>query len=457
MTHTSCVPGGHQSRCSPDCAGNLQSDLKRLRPIVPAPVLCSFLAIFFILIAQNAWAHFKLNLNIRIIHVEHVEDGLDVFLRLPMPYLVANLVGPELPDGTREPAPFTTNQTVDGELMHYLDVVALQQTPLRLGQMVADGHSLHHNGNALKASVISMHVYEGQTQPPFSTLEEAKLAFAQPYKLPPGDAAPFVGDTVVDVILKYRTDTTIKDYAISSTLNPQLPGQEDTANLILDYAGKDQRIYRVTGLMDQAQVVSRSAWAAARTFVEEGIRHILSGYDHLLFVACLVIASATLSSLAWRITGFTLGHSITLTLGFFGFTPKGEWFIPLIESAIAISIIYAALLALSNKTETEINNGRSSLVVTSAIGLLHGMGFGFVLQEILGLTSANIWVSLLSFNVGVEIGQLGVILLLWPLMRLLKNFNIHWYSAAKWIISIFAIALASVWTGQRLMLLLNTI
>lgn len=122
-----------------------------------------------------------------------------------------------------------------------------------------------------------------------------------------------------------------------------------------------------------------------------------------------------------------------------------------------MSIIYAALLALSTKATTGQHDGKNGLLVTSALGLLHGLGFGFVLQEILGLTSANIWVSLLSFNVGVEIGQLGVVLLLWPLMQLLKRFNEHWYITAKWLIAISAIALASVWTGQRLVALTESL
>lgn len=403
-------------------------------------------------------AHFKLNLNIRIIHVEHVEDGLDVYLRLPMPYVVANLLGPEQADGTRQPAPFTTNRHIDGELMHYLDIPALQQDAAPLGQLVSEGHAIHKDDITIPSLVVATRVYEGKTQPPFSTLEEAKRAFARPHTWPTTDPPPFVGDTVVDVILAYRTTTPVGSYAISSSLNPQLPGQQETANLILDYSGADQRIYRVNGLLDTPQqVIAKSAWAAARTFIEEGIRHILSGYDHLLFVACLVIGAVTLASLAWRITGFTVGHSITLSLGYFGFVPGGEWFIPLVETGIAVSIIYAALVALSGGTSAGSHQRRNQLWSTTAIGLLHGLGFGFVLQEILGLSSANIWVSLLSFNVGVEIGQLGVVLLIWPLMALLLRTSPPWHNGVKWVIAVPAIALASVWTGQRAMQLLATL
>lgn len=406
------------------------------------------------MLAPVASAHFKLNLNIRIIHVEHVPEGVDVYLRLPMPYLVANLLGPEKADGSRDPAPFTTNGQVDGELMHYVNNAAVESDPLPLGQLAADGHKLTHEGVTLVPWVSAVRLFTGDNQPPFSTLDEAKEVFrlsAPPLVDPPS----FVGDTVVDVQLRYRVGRPIKKYAISSVLNPDLPGQEDTANLILDHDGADQLIFRVTGLLVVPQQVSRSEWRAAVTFIDEGVRHILGGHDHLVYVACLIIGALSLGGLAWRVTGFTIGHSVTLSLGYFGFVPSGEWFIAVVETGIALSIIYAAVMALSASNQA--HQGRGSFVVTAAIGLLHGLGFSFVLREILGLSSANIWVSLLSFNVGVELGQLAVVLVLWPALWLLAKLSTRVHSLAKWVIAVPAIALASMWTGERVIRLLSVL
>lgn len=416
--------------------------------------LAAVLFIIGAMLASTVSAHFKLNLNIRIIHLEHVADGVDVYLRLPMPYLVANLLGPEKTDGSRDPAPFTTNGLVDGELMHYLDYEAVESDPLLLGQLAADGHKLSHQGKGLLSEVSAVRVFTGDTQPPYSTLQEAKNVFQQPL-MPRTDPPPFVGDTVVDVQLRYRIGRAIKTYAISSVLDPGLPGQEDTANLILDHDGSDQRIFRVTGLLVEPQQVSRSDWDAAVTFIEEGVRHILGGYDHLLYVACLVIGAVTLVGLAWRITGFTIGHSITLSLGYFGFVPSGEWFIAAVETGIALSIIYAAIMALAVSPRAQ--QGRGGFLVTAAIGLLHGLGFSFVLREILGLSSTNIWLSLLSFNVGVELGQLAVVVVLWPVLWFISTINTRWHQLTKWIIAVPAIALASMWTGERVMRLLATL
>jgi len=87
-----------------------------------------------------------------------------------------------------------------------------------------------------------------------------------------------------------------------------LDGQEDTANLIVDYAGEAPAIFRVRGLLQEPVVISNSIWKAAKTFIVEGVRHILTGYDHVLFVVCLVLGTTLLTALAWRVTGFTIAN-----------------------------------------------------------------------------------------------------------------------------------------------------
>ena len=399
-------------------------------------------------------AHFKLNLNIRIFHIEHHDDGIDVYMRLPMPYLVASLLGPVRADGTQTPAPFTTHAMVDNELMHYLDLDALQRDPLSLGQLAVDGHQIVTDGETLSGMVKKVLVYSSLNQSPFSTLKEAKRSFAnQQSKY---DPAPFVGDSVVDVLLEYRPGQSIASYQLSSSLNPDLPGQEETANLVLDYDGNTPSVFRVTGVLSEPVLIDRSIWSAAKTFIVEGVKHILAGFDHVLFVICLVLGATTLASLAWRVTGFTLGHSITLSLGFYGYTPSGSWFVPLVETGIALSIIAVAVHALTHSDSIQ-SSGLSALVFTVLLGLLHGLGFSFVLQEILGVTSSNIWISLLSFNVGVELGQLVIVLLIWPALMLIYKYKAQWKSEVRWALALPCIAIASIWTGQRTTQLLATI
>ncbi len=428
--------------------------LRLSRPRLPSRLLITLLLLLSF--SGTLHAHFNLNLNIRVFHIDHGENGLDVYLRIPMPYLVAHLLGEELADGSRKPAPFTTNAMIDGQMMHYVDYQALQENPLKLGQLAADGHTITQAGVELQGSVTHVRLYRGNDQPPFSTLAEAKRAFTENSQAIV-DPPPFVGDTVVDVLLEYRPGHKVNDYLLSGSLDPGLEGQQETANLIVDYYGVDQQIYRISGLLAEPVEVTRSVWAAARTFVIEGVRHILAGYDHVLFVACLIIGALTLTSLAWRVTGFTVGHSITLSLGFFGYTPTADWFVPLIETGIALSIIYAAVLAISSTTNRTAGNADSGIVVTTLIGMLHGLGFSFVLQEILGVSSPNIWVSLLAFNAGVEIGQLAIIVLVWPLLYIIYKYWPARITLVKWCVAIPSIGIASVWAGQRLTLFLASV
>lgn len=417
-----------------------------LRGLVVAAALTGALLV----VAGPAWSHFLLNLNVRVIHVEHLEDGLRVYIRLPMPYLVANLLGPVGPDGLPEAAPYTTNRMEDGQIVHYLDVGAYRDNPLGLGQLVADGHIIAVDDQALFAEVEQARVYPNGQQPDFASIQDAKASFQMPFE-PTSVAETFVGDTVVDTVLRFRRDGSVYDYAFSSSLDPGLPGQEATANLLLNHDAGETKVFRSRGLLSEPITVSRSPLAAVGTFVKEGVRHILEGWDHVLFVLCLVLGAAKLSSLLWRVTGFTIGHSVTLTLGFFGFVPSGAWFVPAVETGIAISIIYAAVVAIKAQGSS-VRSERTMFLVTLAIGLLHGLGFSFVLHKILQIDAPNIWQSLLAFNLGVEVGQVLIIFLVWPLFLFLARWNHRAWQVGRWGVVVPCLLIALFWTGQRTLL-----
>ncbi len=425
-------------------------------PTIKALALTLVLAFGLVVVGAGfARGHFLLNINVRVIHVEHLEDGLRVYLRLPMPYLVADRLGPVGPDGLPEPAPYTTNRLEDDRLVHYLDADALAAEPLGLGRLVADGHQLSVGGRPLVPEVEQLRAYPGAEQPSFASIEDAKRSFEGPYD-PEQFPITYVGDAVVDTVLRYRSGGPVYDYSVSSSLDPGLEGQEDTANLLLDHFPGGTEVFRARGLLDQPIEVSRSALAAVTTFVTEGVRHILEGWDHVLFVLCLALGAVRFSSLLWRATGFTIGHSVTLAAGFFGFVPSGTWFVPAVEMGIALSIIYAAVVAVSQR-------GRDSrpettmFLITTTIGLLHGLGFSFVLHEILQVDSPNIWQSLLAFNLGVEIGQVLIILASWPLFRLVARWNDRAWSIGRWGVAVPCVAVAAVWTAQRALMVIRTL
>jgi len=395
-------------------------------------------------------AHFNLNVNLRIIHILRDGNEAVVMIRLPMPYLVADKLGPVRSDGMAEPAPFTQNVLEEGELMHYLDVESFIENPLALGQLVADGHSLSINAVPGTVKVNAVRAFPALNQSAFSTWDEAEQSFTGP-AYDPSFVTGYVGDTIIDAQLSYVLASDDGLMELKSTLRPGLPEQEDTANLIVVTADGGTDVFRVRGLLDTPITVTQSALDASLSFIKSGVVHILEGLDHVLYVICLVLGATTVSLLFWRITGFTVGHSITLSLGFFGFVPKAQWFIALVELAIAASIILAAWFAIKQFNE------RFPMLLTGAMGLLHGLGFSFVLSEVLKIDSPNLWLSLLSFNIGVEFGQLLIVIVCGSILLLLYRV-LPWNKRTLQIaLAMPCIALASIWIGQRLTTLIEAI
>ena len=397
--------------------------------------------------AQHATAHFKLNLNVRIFHVVHSDGATDIYLRTPMSYLVAGLVGPTGADGLPAPAPFTVNRLENGQLMHLVDGDRMRADPAGLGRLAAITLVVSANGQPLKGEVVQVRAHRIGAEPGFATKSEAQAAFTDGSVFLTEAGETYVGDTVVDIHLRYPAVAGDQPIALSSQSDPGLPAQEDTANLILDYRGDTPRTYRATGLMREPVEVSGSAAAAASTFIISGVWHILEGLDHVLFVICLIIGASSLRALVGRITGFTLGHTVTLIAGFFGFAPAGNWFIPTIETLIALSIIYAAAIAVFKKSDG--GSGAAMFFVTAGIGLLHGFGFSFMLHEILRVDAENVWQSLLAFNIGVEIGQLAIVALTWPLVLLFRGAPAPTWRVVQSGVAASSAAIALVWVVQR--------
>jgi hypothetical protein len=155
---------------------------------------------------------------------------------------------------------------------------------------------------------------------------------------------------------------------------------------------------------------------AALGFVRLGFFHILDGTDHLLFLFCLVIPFRRFRALVPIVTAFTAAHSVTLIASAYDLAPDALWFPPLIETLIAVSIVYMALENIA----TECPSRR--WLITLGFGLVHGFGFSFALRESLQFAGSHLLTSLLSFNVGVELGQLLVLALLVPALALLFRF-----------------------------------
>ncbi len=223
-----------------------------------------------------------------------------------------------------------------------------------------------------------------------------------------------VEQVMLDAVLEYPIQSASSDFSI----RPKLDKLGMTVVTVLWFLPSQGtvRAFEYTG--DAGLVRLDPSWLqAALTFVRLGFFHILDGTDHLLFLFCLVIPFRQFKQLSLIVTSFTVAHSITLIASAFNLAPSALWFPPLNETLIAASIVY---MALENIVGGASVNRR--WMITFGFGLVHGFGFSFALHETLQFAGSHLVTSLLAFNVGVELGQILVLLVLVPALALLFRY-----------------------------------
>ena len=170
--------------------------------------------------------------------------------------------------------------------------------------------------------------------------------------------------------------------------------------------GRPVQALRLTAAAPMAEIRAKpDRWQVARTYFVTGVDHILTGYDHLLFVVSLVLLLTGIGTIAKAVTAFTVAHSITLigtTLGLLGLPQRP------VEALIALSIIFLAVEIIKKEPGQFRLSERIPWVVAFLFGLLHGFGFAGALKEI-GLPESDVPTALLTFNLGVEGGQLIIV------------------------------------------------
>ena len=237
----------------------------------------------------------------------------------------------------------------------------------------------------------------------FSDFHRA-LAHVRSDPLPDTTRLPWQ-QAVLDVLFEYPIDSDEAEFSIDPAF--ERLGMRTTTVLLFDPPNGADRVYQFVG--NPGRVPLDPSWfQAAFRFVELGFFHILDGVDHLLFLLCLVIPIRNFRKLVPIVTSFTVAHSITLIASVFGLAPNALWFPPLIETLIALSIVY---MAFENIVGARLQR---RWLIAFAFGLVHGFGFSFLLRDTLQFAGSHLWTALLSFNVGVEIGQLFVLAIAVP-------------------------------------------
>ena len=319
----------------------------------------------------------------------------------------------------------------------YLDIAALEPQLTELAtQWIVPFVAVYEDGERLAAPSLEATQISLPSDRSFADMDRARAHVAEPK---PANEDLLVWDQVMfDVLLHYPIQSDQAEFSLQTGLSHL--AERVVLTLQFHLADGTTRAYQFSE--DPGRVFLDPSWfQAAWHFVQLGFVHILDGLDHLLFLFCLVIPLRRFKPLALIVTAFTVAHSITLIASALDFAPDALWFPPLVETLIAVSILYMAL-------ENIVGSARHRWLVALGFGLIHGFGFSFALRETLQFAGEHLVTSLLAFNVGVELGQLFALVLLVPTLSLLFRFVVA-ERPGTIILSAFAAHEAWHWTMAR--------
>jgi hypothetical protein len=326
-------------------------------------------------------------------------DRLELLIRVPL----AAMIEAEFP--TRGPG--------------YLDIARADEALQGAAKLyLVDNLTITENGTALPPPRIAYARISLPSDRSFGSYARARAHVAGPRVAEDQDL--YWNQQLLDVLLEYPIQSDRSAFAIHPRFD-RFGHNVSTALRFLPPGG-GVRPFELDG--DPGLVHMDPSWhQAALRFVVSGFWHILEGTDHLLFLVCLVVPFRRLRPLVVIVTAFTVGHSISLFASAYGFVPEGLWFPPLVETLIAVTIVYMALENIVYAATGKIGGDLSRRwIIAFAFGIVHGFGFSFALRDTLQFAGDHLLTALLGFNIGVEIGQLAVLLVLVPALAFLFRY-----------------------------------
>lgn len=384
----------------------------------------------------GARAHVDARVNMRAVHFDYHEAGMTAYYRVSLP-LVAGGRGPA--------ASYFYARQESGHSFYYADQDKLRADPAGAAALLAAGHAVRVQGRLVAPTVLSAAAHPKGAVPPFATVAQARLAAATP-SFPAQLAEIDIGHVLLDVAVLYPAVRSTDQFEFGSTLDAGQLSEAPVRNFLVSHAGGKETHYASNGLLNSPITINPPILDAVMEFSIAGSTHILEGFDHLLFVICLVLGDLRLRSIGFKITGFSVGHSLSLVAGFYGWLPGATWFGPTVELLIALSVLGSALLMLGQRSGI-----RNSTAITCLVGLVHGCGLAFGLREMLSDTGPNILASLLSFNLGVEAGQLLVGGAIWLAFSLVRTCSAALGARLRTAIALASIAVSLSWVIERVL------
>ncbi len=364
--------------------------------------LLHILALLALLFPAPAAAHFLADSKTREIHVLTEPDWneAEVILRFPLTMSFATALLDQQP-GQPMTAPFLGFGPVNGKTIYHIDQTAYEDDLegfvdylLKDYRFTVDGREVEPELGAF--SLADTRDAVGPFPGLIGSLELLYICNEFP-------GASHIADLVVTIQVYLPDSMPGNTLGIEVTTPPvPLPPTLHFDTMVVDHRFAEQVTVGHAGFVPPPIMLAGSRWQMTAAYLQQGAMHILTGLDHLLFVLCLALAATSLGGLVWAVTGFALGHSVTLTLGMLGYLPQAGWLVPAADLGAALAVMAMAALVLVRRSRT------IRILLATALGLLHGLGFATILAPKLG--PDGLAVPLASFNIGIELGQLAIVL-----------------------------------------------
>jgi hypothetical protein len=392
-------------------------------------------ALILIIYSSSAFSHFS-HFEPRIIHLYQDNQDTIILMRMPLPLVLLdeNWQGID----SKQSIPYTkkidtSNYLIDQEkIIKNLD---------EFKQHITKGYTIKSNGVLQNYLIESINIFNSDDRKPFSSLKTAEQNFNSDITIRPSATALF--DAGIDIKLRITNTSVVNDdISISSILGDKFNAINRLANIVnLHRDNANESITTTLGILDYSSTHLPSMTQQLINGFTDGFIHILIGLDHVIFVLLLFYSASNFLKLLSLATAFTVGHSFSL---FFGdnMAVVSPIFIPGVELLIALTIAFTAIALLLKKAQ---HLGTTPLLI---IGIIHGFGFSFVFNELEKEGAQTSISNLLSFNIGIEAGQLFIYALAFAMTILIKKQSML-VKKLPYYVSVCALVISAYWVATR--------
>ena len=403
-----------------------------------------FLILISSLLSSAANAHFS-HFEPRIIHLYEANQDTIILMRMPLPLVLLDDSWKGM-DSEQE-IPFTLRVSAADTVEYLINHNEIRENLAELKTLITAGYSIKKNGQQQLYRVEAINIFNSDSRKPFSSLDTAQSNFNGDVSISADSRSLF--DAGLDIRLRLPDTSLINDeITISSILGDKFNAINRLANIINLYRDDEKTSATTVGILDYSTTRQPSLTARLIDGFNSGFSHIVIGTDHILFILLLFFSASGFIRLLSLATAFTIGHSFSLLFGN-NLAITSPAFTPGIELLIALTICVTAILLLCKKAQ---HIGTTPILI---IGVIHGFGFSFVFNELAREGSQTSISNLLSFNVGIEAGQLFVYGLAFVLTALIRKHltsarPIHVY------VSLFTLVVSAYWIVTRSIPLIET-